>query len=234
MIALEGDGLCSGYSAGDVLRDVSVAVADGEIVGVIGRNGVGKTTLMHTLMGLLPARRGRVRLGGVDVTALPAEERARRGIAPVPQGRGIFPTMSVIDNLRAGQFVGGRRAPLRLELVYGYFPFLKTRSRQQAGTLSGGEQEMLAIARALVGSPKVLLLDEPSDGVQPSFVQEIGEFLVDLNRTTGLSVLLVEQNIDLLQRVAQRAYVLDKGAVVAMLRREEIEDDALLAGYLAL
>lgn len=233
-MALVGEGLWSGYYTGEVLRDVSVSVADSEIVGVIGRNGVGKTSLMQTLMGLLPARRGRVVLDGTDITRVAAEDRARMGLAYVPQGRGIFPAMSVMDNLLAGRFVGGSREPLRLELVYGFFPFLKKRARQLAGTLSGGEQEMLAIARALVGQPGVLLLDEPSDGVQPSFVQEIGEFVLELNASTGLSVLVVEQNVDLMQRVAQRAYVLDKGAVTAALTRDQIQDNSLLESYLAL
>lgn len=231
---LVGQGLCSGYSTGDVLRDVAITLDVGEIVGVVGRNGVGKTTLVRTLMGLLRCRKGSVTFGEKNLTGLAAEERARLGLALVPQGRGIFPNMSVIDNLRTGRFIGGNRRAANLDIAFEYFPFLKTRTRQFAGTLSGGEQEMLAIGRALVGEPKVLLLDEPSDGVQPSIVQQIGEFVLHLHRSSNVAVLLVEQNLDLLQSVAGRAYVLDKGSVVATLDRNDIADDELLERYLAL
>lgn len=231
---LVGQGLCSGYATGDVLRDVAITLEFGEIVGVVGRNGVGKTTLVRTLMGLLRCRKGNVTFGDTNLTALAAEERARLGLALVPQGRGIFPNMSVIDNLRTGRFIGGNRRAANLDIALEYFPFLKTRTRQLAGTLSGGEQEMLAIGRALVGEPKVLLLDEPSDGVQPSIVQQIGEFVLHLHRSSNVAVLLVEQNLDLLQSVAGRAYVLDKGSVVATLDRSDIADDKLLERYLAL
>lgn len=231
---LSGEGLWSGYATGDVLQDVSVRLDDGEIVGVIGRNGVGKSTLMRTLIGLLPARRGTIRLRGEDLTRLPAEERARRGLGYVPQGREVFPAMTVHDNLRTGAFIGGGRTAPDFGLVHGYFPVLRERSRQLAGTLSGGQQEMLAIARALIASPGILLLDEPSDGVQPSIVQEIGEAILDLNRSRGLSVLMVEQNLDLMQRVAQRAYVLDKGMIIASLDSDEVRNEQRMAAYLAI
>lgn len=231
---LSGDGLWSGYATGDVLQDVSVRLDEGEIVGVIGRNGVGKSTLMRTLIGLLRTRRGTVRLRSEDLTRLPAEERARRGVGYVPQGRNVFPAMTVQDNLRTGAFVGGGRRKPDFDLVHGYFPVLRERARQLAGTLSGGQQEMLSIARALVAGPEILLLDEPSDGVQPSIVQEIGEAILDLNRSRGLSVLIVEQNVDLMQRVAQRAYVLDKGMIVAALDGGEVRDERRMADYLAI
>jgi branched-chain amino acid transport system ATP-binding protein len=231
---LEISDLRSGYKTGDVLHGVSVGLAKGEIVGVVGRNGVGKTTLMRTAIGLLPARAGRIRLHGKDVTRLHAEDRARAGIGYVPQGRGMFGAMSVLDNLRTGCFVGNGRSKPQFDLVYSYFPFLKERGRQLAGTLSGGQQEMLAIARALIGGPDVLLLDEPSDGVQPSIVEEIGDFLIELNRTRGLAILIVEQNVDLMCSVAQRAHVLEKGRIVATLGGEEIRDGELLAEHLAI
>jgi urea transport system ATP-binding protein len=231
---LVAENLWSGYATGDVLRDVTVRLDRGELVGVIGRNGAGKSTLMQTLIGLLPARRGTVMLGEERLTRLPPEERARRGLGYVPQGRQVFPRMTVLDNLRTGTFIGGGRKPADFDLVHRYFPVLRERAKQLAGTLSGGQQEMLAIARALVSGPQILLLDEPSDGVQPSIVQEIGEAIVDLNRTQGLSVLIVEQNLELLQSVAQRAYVLDKGAIVDALDREQLQDAALLARYLAI
>lgn len=231
---LVAEGIWSGYAIGDVLRGVTVRLERGEIVGVIGRNGAGKSTLMQTLIGLLSARRGTVMLNGERLTRLPAEERARRGLGYVPQGRHVFPEMTVLDNLRTGTFIGGGRKRADFDLVHGYFPVLHERARQLAGTLSGGQQEMLAIARALIAGPQVLLLDEPSDGVQPSIVQEIGEAIVDLNRRQGLSVLIVEQNLELMQNVAHRAYVLDKGAIVDTLDHDQVQDASLLAGYLAI
>jgi branched-chain amino acid transport system ATP-binding protein len=231
---LEIADLRSGYATGDVLQGVSLGLDAGEIVGVIGRNGVGKTTLMRTVIGLLRVRGGSIRLRGNDVSALPAEDRARLGIGYVPQGRGMFGAMSVLDNLRTGCFIGAGRNQPQFDLVYGYFPFLRERSRQLAGTLSGGQQEMLAIARALIGGPDVLLLDEPSDGVQPSIIDDIGDFLIDLNRTRSMTILIVEQNVDLMRRVAHRAHVLEKGRIVATLAGAEVRDGEALAEHLAL
>jgi ABC-type branched-subunit amino acid transport system ATPase component len=233
-LILEVTDLRSGYATGDVLQGVSLALEGPGIIGVVGRNGMGKTTLMRTIIGLLAARSGTIRLRGEDVTRLRAEDRARRGVGYVPQGRGMFATMSVLDNLRTGRFIGGGTAESQFELVYGYFPFLRERAKQLAGTLSGGQQEMLAIARALIGGPEVLLLDEPSDGVQPSIVDEIGDFLLDLNRSRGMAILIVEQNIDLIRRVVHRAHVLEKGRIVATLDGEAIRDGTLLAEHLAL
>ncbi len=230
---LEVSDLRAGYATGDVLQGVGVAVEQGEVVGVLGRNGVGKSTLMRGVIGLLRARRGTIRFKGEDVTALGADRRARRGMGYVPQGREIFPHMSVLDNLRMGQFVNAGAGRFALDEVYGYFPFLKERGRQRGGTLSGGQQEMLAIARALVNGPELLLLDEPSDGVQPSIVQEIGAFIAEIVARKPIGVLLVEQNIDLVQTAAHRAYVLDKGRVVASITREELRDTERVAAFLA-
>jgi ABC-type branched-subunit amino acid transport system ATPase component len=176
---IAANGLRAGYATGDVLQDVSIEVAPGEIVGVLGRNGVGKTTLMRALIGLLSVRSGTIVFRGEDITRRLVNRRAALGIGYVPQGREVFAHMSVLDNLRMGQFIN-RTREFRLDEVYGYFPFLRDRSRQRAGTLSGGQQEMLAIARALVAGPDLLLLDEPSDGVQPSIVHDIGNFIVRL------------------------------------------------------
>jgi urea transport system ATP-binding protein len=225
-------GLRAGYATGDVLQDVSIEVAPGEIVGVLGRNGVGKTTLMRVLIGLLSVRSGSITFRGEDITRRPANRRAALGIGFVPQGREVFAHMSVLDNLRMGQFIN-RAREFQPDQVYGYFPFLKDRSRQRAGTLSGGQQEMLAIARALVAGPDLLLLDEPSDGVQPSIVHDIGNFILRLVEERPLGVLIVEQNIELMQRAAQRAYVMDKGRVVATLGKKELRNTELLASYLA-
>ena len=230
---LSASDLRSGYAVGDVLQGVGLAIEAGEVVSVLGRNGVGKTTLMKTLIGLLSVRSGRIEYRGRDITSLSAFRRARLGIGYVPQGRGIFPHMTVRDNLRMGGLVNESRRSLDFKAVFGYFPFLRERLAQRGGTLSGGQQAMLAIARALINEPDLLLLDEPSDGVQPSVVQELGGFIGTLNREKGLTVLIVEQNIDLVQTVAQRAYVLDKGTVVAKLDRDELASTERVAAYLA-
>ncbi len=231
---LSASDLRSGYATSDVLQDVGVTVEQGEVVGVLGRNGVGKTTLMKTLIGLLPARAGQIVFRDQDVTKLSADRRARLGIGYVPQGRGIFPQMTVRDNLRMGGLINASKKSLDFDLVFGYFPFLKKRLAQRGGTLSGGQQAMLAIARALVSTPDLLLLDEPSDGVQPNIVQEIGEFIKNLNQEKGLTVLIVEQNIDLMQTVAKRAYALDKGRVVASVNHEDLMDTQKVAAFLAI
>ncbi len=231
---LAASDLRSGYATSDVLQDVGVTVEKGEVVGVLGRNRVGKTTLMKTLIGLLPARAGQIVFRDQDVTKLSADRRARLGIGYVPQGRGIFPQMTVRDNLRMGGLINASKKSLDFDLVFGYFPFLKERLTQRGGTLSGGQQAMLAIARALVSSPDLLLLDEPSDGVQPNIVQEIGDFIKILNQEKGLTVLIVEQNIDLMQTVAKRAYALDKGRVVASVSHEDLMDTERVAAFLAI
>lgn len=231
---LQASDLHAGYGAGDVLQGVGLEVDAGEIVGVVGRNGVGKSTLMKCLIGLLPARSGSMTFNGADVTAEPADKRARRGIGYVPQGREIFPHMTVRDNLRMGRLINSGKAPLAFDQVFGHFPFLEERQAQRAGTLSGGQQEMLAIARALIGGPELILLDEPSDGVQPSIVQEIGEFLVNLVAGRPIGVLIVEQNVDLLQTVASRAYAMDKGRIVQALDKAMIDDTETLTRHLAL
>lgn len=231
---LSASDLRSGYATSDVLQDVSVTVEQGEVVGVLGRNGVGKTTLMKTLIGLLPARSGQIVFRDQDVTKLSADSRARLGIGYVPQGRGIFPQMTVRDNLRMGGLINASKKSLDFDLVFGYFPFLKQRLTQRGGTLSGGQQAMLAIARALISTPDLLLLDEPSDGVQPNLVEEIGDFIKSLNEEKGLTVLIVEQNIDLMQTVATRAYALDKGRVVASVNHEELMDTQRVAAFLAI
>jgi len=232
-VLLSTSSLRSGYATGDVLQDVDITVERGEVVGVLGRNGVGKTTLMKTLIGLLPVRTGRIMFRDEDVSRLTADKRARLGIGYVPQGRGIFPDMTVRDNLRMGGLINASKQSLDFDLVFGYFPILKDRLTQRGGTLSGGQQAMLAIARALISSPDLLLLDEPSDGVQPNIIQEIGGFIKSLNAEKGLTVLIVEQNIDLMQTVATRAYALDKGRVVAEVERESLLDTERVAEFLA-
>ncbi|MGE0212908.1 MAG: ABC transporter ATP-binding protein [Parvibaculaceae bacterium] len=233
---LKAAGLRAGYGAGDVLRGLDIDVAQGEIVAVLGRNGVGKSTLMRALIGLLPLRAGKILFRGEDLTDRPADRRARSGMGYVPQGRDVFPHMSVEDNLRMGRFIRASSAPgdAILAEIYDYFPFLQQRLRQRAGTLSGGQQEMLSIGRALNGSPALLLLDEPSDGVQPSIVQDIGEFLLKLVSNRAIGVLIVEQNIDLVQTVAGRAYVMDKGSIIASIDRKTIKETNELIRHLSI
>ncbi|WP_018718902.1 ABC transporter ATP-binding protein [Arhodomonas aquaeolei] len=225
-------GLTAGYGSGDILQGASLEVRRGDVVGVLGRNGVGKTTLMRTVMGLTPSSAGSITHNGADVTGLDAEERAVRGFGYVPQGRMVFPHMSVEDNLRIGALERGRNWR-RLEDMYQRFPRLRERRRQRAGTLSGGEQEMLVIARALVGDPDILLLDEPSEGVQPNIVKDIGALINELNQT-GITVLLVEQNVELMQAAARVGYVMEKGRITQALSEADMHDGERLRHVLSL
>jgi urea ABC transporter ATP-binding protein UrtE len=215
-------GLTGGYGAETVLQGVNLEIGPGEIVAVIGRNGVGKTTLMRTLAGLLLPQGGTIRLGGEDVTALSADRRARRGIGYIPQGRDVFPELTVRENLLVGEVAGRGRAQPDYDRIYGYFPILKERARQRAGTLSGGQQQQLAIGRAMIGDPRLMLLDEPSEGIQPSIIKDIARNVRALNRETGMAVLLVEQNLDLIVSLADRGYVMEKGRITAALGNNEI------------
>jgi urea ABC transporter ATP-binding protein UrtE len=226
------EGLRSGYGGKPVLQGVDLSVRDREVTAVIGRNGVGKSTLMKAVIGLLPTTEGTIRFNGADIGAETPHARARRGIGYVPQGRDVFPRMSVEENLRVGLSISGARTA-DFEPVYAYFPILKERRRQAAGTLSGGQQQQLAIGRVLVGQPTLLLLDEPSEGIQPSIVQDIARIVVELNQKTGLTVVLVEQNIDMIRAMAQRCYVMDKGRVVAELTPAMLDDSAVVRRYLA-
>ena len=227
-------GLWSGYGGKPVLQGVDMQVAKGEIVAVIGRNGVGKSTLMKSLIGLLPADKGSVVFGGVAIDDAAAHKRARLGIGYVPQGRDVFPRMSVIENLNVGLSISGKAAPDgRLDEIFGYFPILAERRDQRAGTLSGGQQQQLAIGRVLMGGPSLILLDEPSEGIQPNIVQDIARIMVELNRKTGVSIVFVEQNIDMIRAMAQRCYVMDKGRITAEIPPETLEDRDAVRRFLA-
>jgi ABC-type branched-subunit amino acid transport system ATPase component len=210
MLAIEG--LTCGYGDSRVLHGVDLEVAAGEVMALMGRNGMGKTTLLRRCMGLLPGRAGTVRFDGADVTYLATHQIVRAGMGYVAQGREIFDAFSVADNLRLSLLGCARSAPPAKLLDW--FPILAERSDQRAGTLSGGEQQILAIARALAPSPRLLLLDEPSEGIQPSLVHAIGEQLGAIVGATGLTLLLVEQNVDLVSTLADRVAFMDRGRIV--------------------
>jgi len=212
---LEVSGLWANYGATPILQGVDMTIHKGEIVGLIGRNGVGKTTTMRCLIGLLRATAGWIRLHGDDVTALPSDALARLGVGYIPQGREVFPRMTVAENLEVGKLIGGPRGLKQPDLVYQYFPRLKDRRNQVAGTMSGGEQQQLAIGRVLIGNPSLMLLDEPSEGVQPNIVQMICEALKSIRKELGTTILFVEQNLDTILAISERCYVMEKGRIVA-------------------
>ncbi len=231
---LEVSGLESGYGGGRVLNGVSLRIDRGEILALIGRNGVGKTTLMRSLIGLVPLSAGSIRLDGGDVGHDKPYTRAQKGIGYVPQGREIFGALTVAENLQVGAQANRIRAAEMRDRVVSYFPVLKAKFQQKAGTMSGGEQQQLAIARALVSAPKILLLDEPSEGIQPSLVDLIGQTLLKIAKETGIGVLLVEQDMGMVESVAMRCCVMDKGRIVDTLTREQLADENLIRQYLAL
>ncbi len=222
------------YGATPVLRGVTLSVDSGEIVSVIGRNAAGKTTLFKAVMGLIPACSGTLSLDAQDLTSLPAHQRARRGLGYVPQGRMIFADLTVHENLLIGADLDRKRGRARIEAVLQGFPRLAERRRQLGGTLSGGEQQMLAHGRALVSDPKMLLLDEPTAGLQPSIVAEIAEWLRAINAETGLPMILVEHNVEMVAALSSRVYVMDKGNIVAEIAPGQANDESIVGDYLAI
>jgi len=227
---LDVEAIDAGYGSVPVLSGVSLRVAAGERVVIIGRNGAGKTTLLRALMGFLRCPRGGIRLEGRDVTRLPAYARARLGLGYVPQGREIFPALTVRENLEMGAVGRGRSA--RMEELIEIFPRLGERLRQRGRSLSGGEQQILAIARALMSAPKLLLLDEPTEGIQPSIVDEILTQLLAVNARRGVAMILVEQNLDFASEFAQRAYTMLKGQITEELPADGLNDPRVIAEYL--
>ena len=213
---LEAVGLQVAYGDATALWDVSLGVGEGELVAVVGPNGSGKTTLINTIAGLLPVRGGQLRFLGEDLTRVAPHDVCRRGIAIVPEGRRLFTGMTVEENLEIGCYVRSARAalPERLERIYALFPVLRERRSQLAGTLSGGQQQMVAIGRALIAGPRLLLLDEPSLGLAPAIVDSVFEVIAAIHRE-GVGVMLVEQNVGKAFEVATRAYVLEEGRIVA-------------------
>ena len=226
MALLEVNNLEVNYGLIKAVKGVSFEVKEGEIVALIGANGAGKTTIMHALNGLLPKAAGTVTLGDEDITSIKAHKLVSMGLAQVPEGRRIFGELSVYDNLKMGYYSKKDKAEFekRLEEMYASFPILKERSAQIAGTLSGGEQQMLAMSRALMSSPKLLLLDEPSMGLSPLYVNIIFDMIKKVN-SLGTTVLLVEQNAKKALSIADRAYVLEIGNIVKTGTGKELLDD---------
>ncbi len=222
------------YGHIEALKGVTLDVRRGEIVTIIGANGAGKTTLLMTICGDPRASSGRIVLDGEDITHLPTWEIVRRGVAHAPEGRRIFPRMTVLENLKMGATVDGERHfEEDVEQVFALFPRLRERLHQRGGTLSGGEQQMLAIGRALMARPRLLLLDEPSLGLAPNLVRQIFRAIVEINRTRGLTILLVEQNAYQALRIAHRGYVLATGEVVLQgTGRELLANPEVRAAYL--
>ena len=233
---LQVDGLGTGYGKAQALHDVSLRVEDGEIVTILGPNGAGKTSLVNAIAGVLRPWGGSVTLDGIEMSTLPPHRVIEHGMALVPEGRRIFPKMTVTENLDLGSYTATARPghDAALESVYRIFPRLEERHRQVAGTLSGGEQQMLAIGRALMAQPRLLLLDEPSLGLAPIVVENIFEVLRQVN-ATGVSILLVEQNAVEALDLAGRGYVLEEGRVVGEGTAAELEqDERLRKAYLGL
>ncbi|CAB3661300.1 LIV-I protein F [Achromobacter denitrificans] len=227
MNLLTVNNLASGYGRIPVLEGVQFHVAEAEFLGVLGHNGMGKSTLLKTLMGVLPATAGAVRLQDADITRLPSHRRARMGMGYVPQGRGIFPGLSVLDNLRLSAKANPGRS-MDVQEILDEYPRLKPLAGRPGGALSGGEQQLLALARALVARPRLLLLDEPTEGIQPSIIDEIVDKLKDIRERLGLAIVLVEQNIDFIRQLSDRVLLIHKGAINRALQPGELTDESVL------
>jgi urea transport system ATP-binding protein len=218
------------YGQSEVLHGVNFAAIPGEIVAIVGRNGMGKSTLMKSLIGVMPSRAGQILVDGADVTALPSHARVKRGLSYVPQGRQIFGTMTVRENIETGLVVTGRtRVPNE---IYSLFPVLKEFDGRRGGNLSGGQQQQLAIARALASNPKILLLDEPTEGIQPSVIKDIAKVLRQIRDMRNLCIVVCEQVLSFILDVADRILVMENGRVVHSDTRGHV-DEAAIAQFLA-
>lgn len=227
---LETRNLEVGYAESLVLRDINLRIPEGAITAVMGRNGVGKTTLMKALVGLLKPASGSICFQDKDVTSLPPEKRARLGLGYVPQGREIFSKLTVEENLKIGtEALGGRKASYQEDLIYDLFPVLGKMGNRLGGNLSGGQQQQLAIARALAGAPSVLVLDEPTEGIQPSIIQDIEAALIRLKDTGGLTIILVEQYFEFAHEIADYFCIMDRGSVTLSGARDEVEAETIKA-----
>ena len=222
--------LTAAYGQSEVLHGIDLAVGAGEIVALVGRNGMGKSTLMKSMIGVMPSRSGQIVVDGVDVTSLPSHRRVAKGLAYVPQGRQIFGTMTVTENIETGRVVTGR-SDIPNE-IYDLFPILKDFERRRGGNLSGGQQQQLAIARALASDPKVLLLDEPTEGIQPSIIKDIARLLRDIRDLRNLCIVVCEQLLSFVLDIADRILVMEGGRIVHADNRQNV-NEAAIARFLA-
>ncbi len=216
-----------GYSESPVIRKVALTVEKNEVVAILGRNGTGKTTLMKYIMAMLPVSAGTVSLDGKTLPEKTAG-RVKAGIGYVPQGRFVFPRMTVVENIAVAAVACKQNAKETIESLFSDFPLLSQRAKQLAGSLSGGQQQILAMARALATKPRLLLLDEPSEGIQPSIVDEIAEMLLSLNQRQNMTILLAEQNLDFSLDISSRAYIMDGGTIVQSATKQELMSDKKL------
>ena len=231
---LEIRDLSSGYGEALVLRNFNCQLEGGKVTALMGRNGMGKTTLLKTIMGLIEAKAGTIFFDGQEIEKWPTHLISRAGLGYVPQGREIFEDFTVLENLRLSLLGHDGATALPVEKIYDWFPILKERSTQRAGTFSGGQQQILAIARALISGPKILLLDEPSEGIQPSIVHDISLQLRRIARETGLGILIVEQNVDMVLTLADEVLFIENGAIEETCDAETLRrDDSLLHRYLS-
>jgi len=215
------------YDQSRILRGVDLEIPPNTIVSLLGRNGVGKTTTLKTIMGLVKSTGGEMTFAGEDLSGMKPENRARLGVGYVPQGRDIFPTMTVWENLKVSISIYGKEAEERLDEVFELFPVLKEMLKRKGGVLSGGQQQQLAIGRALLCKPKLLVLDEPTEGIQPSIIDQIEDAILYLKKTYDMSILLVEQYLDFAKSVSDQFYIMDRGAMLTGGAIEELSDDLI-------
>jgi len=222
---LKVDGLSFAYGEVSVLRDVTLSVPKGQIVCVMGRNGVGKTTLMNNIIGLLKPKQGSIQIEEQEMSELPAHKRIRHGLGYVPQGRMIFPKLTVIENLKVGLSARSDGKKSIPDIVFDMFPILKEMSGRRGGDLSGGQQQQLSIGRALVGNPRLLILDEPTEGIQPNIIQAIGDVLTKLVKERNMTILMVEQYLEFVREFGRHFYIMNRGQIVADGTTEELSTD---------
>ena len=224
----------AGYGNITVLKDVTFHLKKNNILGVLGRNGMGKSTLIRVLSGLILPSKGVIELMGENITNYAPHVRAQKRITTIVQGRGIFPKLSVYENLLMGMISQKRKINSRLDEVFSYFPIISNRLHQTAGTLSGGEQQMLAIGRAIMTDPEIMLLDEPSDGIMPALVDEITNTLKKINQTNNISMIIVEQNVPMIFSLTDNCIILEKGRIVISGKKSDVENSQIMKQYLAI
>jgi branched-chain amino acid transport system ATP-binding protein len=229
---LEVRGLRGGYGRITILTGIDLTVTEGEFLGVLGHNGMGKTTLLKAVMGLIPAAAGEIMLKGRPITGLPTHRRAQAGLGYVPQGRQIFPDLTVLENLHMGCARSGKDRDATVARVLEQFPRLRRLLERRGGRLSGGEQQLLALARCLCGDPKLMLLDEPTEGIQPSIIDEMIDTLKMICKMQKMTIILVEQNLEFLMELADRLLVLQRGRIRDEYRGEQVRNAAVLAAQL--